>query len=115
VQRAAYAFNIPLRISAAATNTGSLLSAQAFLTVSVPNVIVEAVKQAETGDGWIVRLYETTGAAAEAALTFALPVSAAAETNAMEEEPRPIEVAEGRIVVGFRPFEIKTIFVKTAV
>ena len=45
---------------------GPLPQAQAFVEISTPQIIVTAVKQAEDGDGIILRAYESEGAAAGA-------------------------------------------------
>jgi alpha-mannosidase len=60
-----------------------------------------------------VRLYEAEQRGATAAVRFAFPIAAAAEVNLLEERICPIAVAENAVTLVFRPFEIKTLRVKT--
>ncbi|HEX2593479.1 MAG TPA: glycoside hydrolase family 38 C-terminal domain-containing protein, partial [Rhizomicrobium sp.] len=52
-----------------AKGTSDAILARPLVTASAPNVIVDTIKQAEDGAGWIVRLYESTGARTNATLT----------------------------------------------
>ena len=84
--------------------TGSLLS------VDAPNVIVETVKPAEDGSGdVVVRVYESKRTATQCTLTTSLPVKRAMQTNMLEDVTGDLAVAEGKIALDLRPFEIKTI------
>ena len=84
--------------------TGSLLS------VNAPNVIVETVKPAEDGSGdVVVRVYESKRTATQCTLTTSLPVKRAMQTNMLEDVTGDLAVAEGKIALDLRPFEIKTI------
>ena len=85
-----------------------------FLEVDAPNVIVEAVKQAEDGDDMIVRLYECENRAAHAPVRFGFPIASAAEVDLMEENPAPLALEDGAVRLAFRPFEIKTVRVTPA-
>ena len=68
-------------------------------------IIVELVKKAYSGDALIVRLYESQGKEASAALKTGFDYAAAYETDLMEENPAPADPAH----LTFRPFEIKTV------
>jgi alpha-mannosidase len=74
-----------------------------------PAVIVETIKPAESGNGVIVRLYESLGRPTATALRTELPHAVARETNLMElpltPTDRPIDLNR----IEFTPFEIKTI------
>lgn len=112
VIQAAYGFNHPLHILPVDVHPGSRPQEDSFLTVDAPNVIVEAVKQAEDDDSVIVRLYESTHAAVEAQIHFGFPVSSVEETDLMEQPFRPVEVVNDAIHLALKPFEIKTIKIK---
>jgi len=109
VIQAGYELNVPLRVASLSVQRGATPREASFLTVDVPNVVVEAVKQAEDGDGVIVRLYEAAHRATQAVVQCGFPVSAAEEVNLVERTLGPLPVAEGRSALAFRPFEIKTI------
>ena len=108
VVRPAYEFNVaPTVIEGAAPVSVSLLS------VDAPNVIVEAVKWAEDVEGFVVRLYEAGRTGAWATVRFGVPVASVEETNLLEEEGTPVEVVDGAVRLWFKPFEIKTLLVKS--
>lgn len=100
VVRPSYTFNYPPIIKSGAFSDEPLLS------VSAPNVIIEAVKPCEDAEkAYILRLYEATGDYVTTSLHFSHNVSHMAECNMLEEEIRPADPA----AVTFRPFEIKTL------
>lgn len=84
-----------------------------LLTVDAPNIVVETVKPAADGSGYVVRLYECERQATRATLRFARPPAAVALTNLLEEEPQSVAVRDGAVELAFRPFEIKTLRVRT--
>jgi alpha-mannosidase len=104
VVREGYELNVPVTTAAGAGGQGSLFA------VDAPNVIIETVKPAEDGSGdVVVRLYEAKHMATATALTTTLSVKRAAVTNMLEEFEAELPCADGKMALGFRPFEIKTI------
>ena len=72
-------------------------------------VMVETVKHAEDGDGWIVRLYEYKQHRHEAViLTFGLPLARAVECNLLEEEAGSASTDGNQLVFAIAPYEIRT-------
>ena len=59
-----------------------------------------------------MRLYELAGASTRAELGCDFALAEAAETNLIEEEPKPLDVSGGRAGSEFRPFEIRTLRLK---
>ena len=78
------------------------------VTVDHPAIIVETIKSAESGAGVVLRLYESLGKPAEAALRTTVTHVAAIETDLMENPLGTIDL--GRLAFG--PFEIKTILLE---
>ncbi|MBN1372864.1 MAG: alpha-mannosidase [Anaerolineaceae bacterium] len=113
VQAEAYALNDPIVVyraeKGAAVQQAGL---EALVSASSPNLVVETIKQAEDGDGIVVRLYESRRSRGPAALRFAFPVKAAWETNLLEETERELEVAGNEVRFDVRPFQILTVKVK---
>lgn len=106
VVRPAYELNVaPIPVSVAADVEGL----RSMLSLDNPNVIVEAVKWAEEGDAFTVRLYEAGKGSALARLTLAVPVESIVETDLLEENPQPVRRDGDAVVLTFRPFEIKTL------
>ena len=104
-------FNLPLRAVATQPHAGNCPQAASLLQVAAGNVIVEAVKRAEDGNGMIVRLYEATQAGTRTIVSLHFPVQSVAETNLLEEDGRPLALQNGALALEFRPFEIKTLMV----
>lgn len=70
------------------------------------NVKIDAVKQAEDGDGIIIRMHECCGGRAKLVLTSEYNLQAFAVCNLLEEYTDKIQA--GQIEAAFKPFEIKT-------
>jgi len=85
----------------------------AFSFASVEEgLILETVKKAEQGDGWVVRLYETRGSRkGRSAITFGRRIRKAVECNLMEEDEQPAEYDASSITFSITPYEIKTFIV----
>ena len=87
-----------------------------FLSVNGDPVLVSAVKQAENGDGIVIRLIEPLGKVCTCALTIALPKTGATPqafaASVVETPGEPVPVNDGVITVVLRPNEILTILVK---
>ncbi|MDR3146127.1 MAG: glycosyl hydrolase-related protein, partial [Treponema sp.] len=76
-----------------------------LIRVSDPRVIPETVKAAESGEGIILRLYESLGGEAEVGLDTAIPYREAYLTDLLENRREPADLRRLR----FSPFEIKTL------
>lgn len=85
---------------------------QSLLSVSSPNAIVETVKQAEDGNGIIVRLYESQRKRGPVEVRFASPASAvdsAWMTNLLEENESVLSVENNSILLDLKPYQIVTL------
>ncbi|MGY4914818.1 alpha-mannosidase [Streptomyces sp. 900116325] len=101
--RAGLALNLPLR-AAVAPMVPSLI------TTGHPAVTVESVKLAEDRSGdVIVRLYESAGGRAEAALRVSFPVVRAQITDLLERPLHEATADEQGLVLALRPFQILTV------
>lgn len=85
------------------------LAMDSLLRVQAPNIIIETVKQAEDGNGFVLRLYEAENTATATWLTVGLPFQTAMETNMLEDEKERLFPEDRGLYLRFRPFEIKTI------
>lgn len=77
------------------------------------NVMLETVKRAEDGDGWIARVYETDNARTSSSLFWARPVQSVEECSGIEEPIAPLSftaLPQGGAEIPFviKPFEIKS-------
>jgi alpha-mannosidase len=98
VIRDGYRLNNPLHVVPG-------VSMPSFAATSDPGVIIETIKPAESGDGVVVRMYESLGRPTSTALRLGFPVTRATETDLLERPIRSIDPE--RLDLG--PFEILTI------
>ncbi len=78
--------------------------------VSQPNIIVEAIKYAEDGDGIVLRVYESERSLTTATLSLNSEYSVY-ESDMLEENLKLLQKGS-EITLSFRPFEIKTLRLK---
>ncbi|MHB1295251.1 MAG: alpha-mannosidase [Anaerolineae bacterium] len=84
--RRAAEFNQPLQVAMTNAHQGSILPSAAFLTCEPANVMISAVKWAQSGErALIVRLVEMHGRPADVRLRWGLGVQRAERTNPLEE------------------------------
>jgi alpha-mannosidase len=83
-----------------------------LVSVSSPNVIIETVKQAEDGDGLIVRLYESQRKRGQVQVRFGRAVDSAWVTNLLEENESALSVDNDSIPLNLKPYQILTLRVK---
>jgi alpha-mannosidase len=107
VIRPAYELNIPVRCFAAGEDAQDISS---MVTVDAANVIVESVKWAEDGKGFVVRLYEAEKTGGAANMRFGANVKSISECNLLEENRAPVAVHENAVALEFRALEIKTLY-----
>jgi len=72
-------------------------------------LIISALKQAEDGDGIILRFFETRGESCRAALGLPPGITAVRTVNLLEEEEGIVEADEARVEMEVGPFEIVTL------
>jgi alpha-mannosidase len=72
-------------------------------------VVIETIKQAEDGDGCIVRLYESQRQRGPVTLQAGFPLAEAWRTNLLEENEEKLAVEGDRLPISLRPFEILTL------
>lgn len=78
------------------------------------NVIIDSVKPAEDGsDDVIIRLYESKKSKSRCTLTTGLSFSGAVQTDMLENYQKDLEISKNKISLDFKPFEIKTVRLKT--
>ena len=102
--REAYCLNQP----ALSFRGGKAGSEYTLASVGAPNVVLETVKQAEDGDGWIVRLYECDNARTETFLRWNRPAVSVEECNCIEEKKADVSFENGQLHFTILPYEIKT-------
>ena len=106
----AHAFTTPLYtqwISPGET-AGGLPAEHSFLQVWPENVILAALKPAEDGKGWILRVYESSRRKTRATVRFAFDPKQAEEVDLMEKAIGPAPLKGKELSFSLKPFEIKS-------
>lgn len=106
IVRPAYEFNLPVSVAPAGFGAGPDFS---LATVEPASVIVESIKWAEDGEGFILRLYEAGKTGTHVRLTFGIPISAVQETDLLEGKSHPLACLADAVCFYLHPFEIKTL------
>lgn len=117
--RRGYELNYKLLSISASKHQGQLAAEHSFVEVEPDNLALTAVKEAETGDGLILRFYEWAGKEVDAKLTLPAGAQSAEETDLMEHSLGTSAIGatlltDGTVTVHTKPYEIKTVKVKFA-
>lgn len=107
VVRAGFNFNNPMEIVQGSSKLPN------FTVDQAPNVVLETIKKAEDSGDIIVRVYESYGGAAQAAVRTSLNVKKCLKVNILEEEMSALDVShkdgESIITLPFKAFEVVTL------
>ncbi|QEH33435.1 Mannosylglycerate hydrolase [Aquisphaera giovannonii] len=111
--RAGLEFNHPLIARPVGAHAGDLPPSKGFLEVCSPSVIVTSVRPMRD-EAIAVRLYESTGRPAPGTrIRLSAFVADAADADLLENPREPIAVADGALSIDFRPFQIRTLILRT--
>lgn len=114
VVRAGLEFNHPLLVCKVASHSGELPARWGMLEISNPNVVLTTFKPGP-GKTTILRVYEASGKAADdVKITLHAHLTAAYESNLLEETGHKLNVHEDTVQFPLHPFEIKTIKLQLA-
>lgn len=112
VVEAAYLLNRGFAVRKLEKQTGTLQERYSFARCDVAGVFLETVKQAEDGDGIVLRMYEAFKERKEVRLDFGNKIREAYLCDMLEKEERALAIVEDSISFTIKPFEIITIKVK---
>ena len=101
--------NQPLLSFTTPKHPGKLGRRFSFVAASTPQIAVKALKKAEDGSGYIVRVFETTGREVRGAeLAFPVRIVSAEEVNGIEEPVGEARFEGNRLIVDAGRFAPKT-------
>jgi alpha-mannosidase len=109
VIKPAYEINIPVVCAKVDENMADF---GGLLNIDASNIIVEAIKWAENGQGFVVRFYDAGKSGKKININFNVPIEEVVETNLLEEEIKKCNLEGNSISMYVKPFEIKTILCK---
>ncbi|GCE14882.1 alpha-mannosidase [Tengunoibacter tsumagoiensis] len=109
--QAAYALNDPLLTYTPERQTGksSVQTLPALVSVDKPNIVIETIKQAEDGNGIIVRLYESQRHRGKVTVSAGFELAEAWHTNLLEKEGELLPVQGKQVTLSLKPYEIVTL------
>jgi hypothetical protein len=94
--------------------TGDQPAAQSFASVDQPNVVISALKRADDGDDFIVRLTEVQGRSGEVTVSVPfLEIARATETTLIEADLRDLPCDPHSVSIDVTPFSVTTIRLRT--
>lgn len=111
VVKAGYELNTPLdaMLCTEAAETGIEVKEKSFLRMLQANIIIDTMKRAEDGNGWILRLYESIGKKTNGTMQLGLSLEKAYECNLMEDVEEEYAVVSSSLNFIMKPYEIKTL------
>lgn len=104
----AYRLNNPMFALFVPAHSGNLPARFSLVGCDAENVVIEAVKEAEDGNDFVIRLYECYNRRTHAVLKFASEVHEAAECDLMENKLGDLQTSGREIEFEIKPYEIKT-------
>ncbi len=102
--------NTPLIATVESPHSGE--ADMSFLTIDNPQIVLVTWKQAEDGDGWVIRLYESTGRPAQGTLSFPKQLHSAAVSDLLERKQKVLTVSGNKVNISLSPYEIQTVRVR---
>lgn len=89
-------------------SVGSAQTEQSFLSVDKDNCFIEAIKQAEDGNGIILRVYENKNKREQATFTFSNSIDCIYECDLLENNLEKMDTTKHQMQILIKPYEIKT-------
>ncbi len=110
----AYAFKVPLRIlQGVRKEDGSLPPAESFITIEPrASARFSALKKAESGEGYILRVWNSSNEAVECRLKINLPVNTVQRVAINEQQPEDVAFQNGAATLKIKPCEIITLLLE---
>ena len=105
VQRKAYEFNIAPGVC---KGNGGVTDSFSYLKIS-DNVIIDTVKPSESADGIVVRIFEPSGAKANAEISLPLNCKKVLLTDLREKSLKELSAENGIVMITLTPFEVTTL------
>jgi len=79
---------------------------------SSAHVVVDTIKQAEDGNGLIVRMYEAYGQRGPVTLAFARPIRRAILCNLIEENGEDLRTEGKSLTLSLTPYQLRSLRVE---
>jgi alpha-mannosidase len=100
--------NDPIFIRRVTGGVGGEVS-RSLVNVDKQNTIIETVKQAEDGNGMIVRLFENERCRGPVRLQVDFPITDAYCCNLLEENEEQLDINQNEVQLDLKPYQIVTL------
>jgi len=107
IAKEAYTLNVPA-YSVKVNAPNAKINIDSLVSIDAENVMIETVKQAEDGNGTIIRMYEYQNMRTNATVTYGTGFKNIVECNLMEQDIAPVTSEENEFSFTIKPYEIKT-------
>jgi len=101
-------------IMTGSSSRGLMPETKSFIQIKPENVVISCVKMAEDSNDIVIRMYDATGEGAKAEVLFDFKIEEASEVDLMEREIDKLKLEGERVTVDLKPFEIKTLRIRTS-
>ena len=110
VVKRGYELNHPVQSLFTTSHTGELPPVHSYAQLDGKQVILDTLKPAESGEGYVLRMYESGGGRER--IRIQLPAAGDARvTNLLERPLSPLVCEAGSVELPMKPFEVKTVHV----
>lgn len=103
--QAGFELNVPVRKCDAAPKTTAITST-GFVSVDSRSVVLDSIKKAEDGNGYIVRLYEACGGGGAVNIQFAKAIKQVFACDLMENNEESVAVQDKGFAFETAPYRI---------
>ena len=101
--------NNPMTAKEIAKSEGNVPESFGFASTNSKSALIETIKQAEDGNGYIVRLYEAQNMREDVTIDFGFDVAEIYECDMLENNIEKLDAKERSIKIKMGNFEIKTL------
>ena len=106
--------NKPKRALAVEAHSGVAGKQLSIARSTNPSLKIGALKKAERGDEYVVRVYELSGKGATGRIEFPVPILSAQEVDGVEESKGAASFSGNALMVDSKPFQLRTFKLKLA-
>jgi alpha-mannosidase len=107
--KTAYLLNDPIVVWKNSAAANKLQNMQSMFKVDRESVVIETVKKAQDGDGFIVRMYESLGGRGVVDIAASFDIKSCFETDLIEENKKQLTADNNQIKFNIKPFQILTL------
>jgi alpha-mannosidase len=107
--KAAYSLNDPFIAWKNSIAPNKAQNLKSMFKVDRESVVIETVKKAQDGDGFIVRMYESLGGRGVVDIAASFDIKSCFETDLIEENKKQLTADNNQIKFNIKPFQILTL------